>query len=134
MELDLLIASQFGFEADRSTTLQCMKRADRFTLNFNTNISTAVVLLYIEKSFDTTLYSVLLHELSSEFPTGLIKLIVSFLIDRKFKVLVESEFSVPREMAARVPQGSILAPVLYIVYTKYTPRTSPNSYCTVRGL
>jgi hypothetical protein len=38
-----------------------------------------------------------------EFSTSLIKLIASFLTNRKFKVLVEGEFSTARELAAGVP-------------------------------
>jgi hypothetical protein len=49
--------------------------------------------LDIEKAFDSTWHSSLLHKLSElEFLASLIKLIASFLIDRKLKVLVESQF------------------------------------------
>jgi hypothetical protein len=53
-ENNLLNASQFGFRASHSTTLQCMRLADHVTLNFNSNMSTAAVFLDIEKAFDTT--------------------------------------------------------------------------------
>jgi hypothetical protein len=56
-----------------------------------------------------------------EFSANLIKVIVSFLSNRKFKVSVEGRFSMPRETVAGVPQGSVLAPVLYSLYTNYAP-------------
>jgi hypothetical protein len=68
--------------------------------------------LAIEKAFDTTWHSGLLYKL--EFSTSFIKLIASFSHGRKFKVLVEGEFSMPREITADVPQGSVLAPISYI--------------------
>jgi hypothetical protein len=40
-ERNLPNASQFGFRADHSTTLQCVRLADHITLNFNNNMSTA---------------------------------------------------------------------------------------------
>ncbi|PNF15438.1 hypothetical protein B7P43_G18173, partial [Cryptotermes secundus] len=45
----LLNASQFGFRARHSTTLQCMRLADHVTHNFNNKMSTAAVVLDIEK-------------------------------------------------------------------------------------
>jgi hypothetical protein len=53
-EKNLLNASQFGFRARHSTTLQCMRLTDHVSLNFNNNMSTAAVFLDIEKAFDTT--------------------------------------------------------------------------------
>jgi hypothetical protein len=52
-ERGLLNASQFGFRARHSTTLQCMRLTDHVTLNFNNKMSTAAVFLDIEKAFDT---------------------------------------------------------------------------------
>jgi len=44
-------------------TLQCMRRTDRVTLNFNNGMSTAAVFLDIEKAFATTWHPGLLYEL-----------------------------------------------------------------------
>jgi hypothetical protein len=53
-ERSLINASQFGFRARHSTTLQCMRLADQVNLHFNNNISMDAVFLDIEKAFDTT--------------------------------------------------------------------------------
>jgi hypothetical protein len=45
-----------------------------------------------------------------------VKLIASFLTDRKFKASVEGRFSTPRKIAAGVPQGFTLVPILYSLY------------------
>jgi hypothetical protein len=66
-------------------TLQCMRLKEYVTLNVNNNISMAAVFLDIEKAFDTIWHSGLLCKLSKlEFSTSLIKLISSFLSQRKF--------------------------------------------------
>ena len=54
VQRNLLNASQFGFRARHSTTLQCMRLTDHMTLNFNNNLSKAAVFLDIEKAFNTT--------------------------------------------------------------------------------
>jgi hypothetical protein len=78
--------------------------------------------LDIEKVFDTTWESGILHKLSeSEFSTSFIKLIASFLTDRTFKVLVEGKISTPRKIAAGLPQRSVLAPILYFLYINEAP-------------
>jgi hypothetical protein len=80
-------------------------------------MSTAAAFLDIKRAFDTTWHSGLLYKLSElEFWTTLIKLIVSFLTDRTFQVLVDAEFSTLRKIVAGVPHGSALAPVLYSLY------------------
>jgi hypothetical protein len=48
-EIGLLNASHFDLLARHSTTLQCIRLAGHVTLNFNNNISTATVILEIEK-------------------------------------------------------------------------------------
>jgi hypothetical protein len=96
---------------------------DHITLNFNNNISMAAVFLDIEKSFDKTWHSSPLYKLSElAFSMSVIKLIASFLTNRKFKDLVEGEFSMPG-----VPQGSVLAPILYTTYINNAP-AAPGTY------
>jgi hypothetical protein len=51
-----------------------------------------------------------------ELSISLIKLITSFLANRKFKASVEGEFPAHREILAEVPEGSVLALLLYSLY------------------
>jgi hypothetical protein len=46
----LLNASQFGFRARHRTTVKCPRLTDHITLNFDNNVSVAVVFLNIEKN------------------------------------------------------------------------------------
>jgi hypothetical protein len=99
----LLNENQFGFYDRHSTTLQCMKLTNHVILNFNNNMSTAAVFLDIEKAFDTTWHSGLLHKL--KFSVSLIKLISSFLSQGKFMVSVEGEISMSRDIQTGLTKG-----------------------------
>jgi hypothetical protein len=83
-----------------------MRLTDHVTLNFNNKLSTAAVFLDIDKAFDTTWHPGVLYKLVKlNFSVNIVKLIGSFLSNRKFKVSVEGEMSTPREIQAGVPQG-----------------------------
>jgi hypothetical protein len=100
-----------------------MRLVDHVTLNFNNNMSTAAVFLDIEKALDTTWHPGLLYKLSNlNFSANVIKLISSFLSNRKFRVWVEGEMSTPREIKAGVSQGSVLAATLSSLYINDTPK------------
>uniref|UniRef100_UPI002FDBF464 hypothetical protein n=1 Tax=Streptomyces sp. IBSBF 2390 TaxID=2903533 RepID=UPI002FDBF464 len=54
-------------------------------------------------------------------PNSFVKLLTSYLSDRFFRVKVENEYSTLKEIHAGVPQGSILGPILYLIYTSDLP-------------
>jgi hypothetical protein len=77
----------------------------------------AAIFLAIENAFDITWHPGLLHILSKfELLGSLIKLSSSFLSQRKCRVSVGGQMSMPREMQAGVPEGSVLSPTLYSIY------------------
>jgi hypothetical protein len=117
-----------------------MRLMDHVTLNFNSNVSTAtvfldnlstatvfldnvstaIVFLDIEKAFDTTWHFGLLYKLLElQFLIILIKLISTFLSQRKFRFSVESEMFMPMDIKAGVPQGLFVVPTLYSIYCIY---------------
>jgi hypothetical protein len=93
-------------------------------------MSTAVVFLDIEKAFDTTWHLGLLYKLSTlQFSISLIKLIGSFLSQRKFWVSFEGQISTPKDIQVGILQGSVLSPTLHSLYINDMPQTSGVYLC-----
>lgn len=112
-----LIPEQFGFRQCHSTVQQLTRVAEHVTHKLNLGQSTGMILLDIEKAFDSVWHNGLLHKLiKMEVPMQLVKLIQSYLSDRTFFVKIDKDASKPYHIPAGVPQGSILGPHLFLVY------------------
>src|SRR5260221_5053761 len=80
---------------------------------------TALVLLDLSAAFDTIDHSILLHRLQSWFgiSSTALNFISSYLSNRTQSVLIKSFSSPALSVATGVPQGSVLGPLLFTVYT-----------------
>ncbi|XP_061725406.1 uncharacterized protein LOC133531290 [Cydia pomonella] len=113
---------QFGFRSQHSTTLQLTRVLHHMGAALNKKEFTVAVLLDMEKAFDRVWHDGLIYKLSlSTAPRRIVRVIASFLTDRRFHVQVESAVSQERRIQAGVPQGSCLSPACYACYTDDIP-------------
>ena len=126
-EKSILINEQFGFRAEHSTTQQLLRVSNKIIQGFNENKMSGIVFLDVAKAFDRVWHDGLLSKMiSMQFPPYLVNLIQSYLSTRSFFVCVQNASSTIRPILAGVPQGSIVGPVLFNLFTNDIPTVHDN--------
>ena len=111
--------NQSAYKSGHSTetALLCIKNDVHNSLS--KGMPTALVLLDLSAAFDTIDHKVLLHCLSSWFGFGgvVLEWFSSYLADRIQSVKIGDILSDPAKLISGVPQGSVLGPILFSLYT-----------------
>ena len=108
---------QYGFIKGKSTVLQLLQILDDWTLKLENGGQIDVIYTDFEKAFDKVSHKRLIHKLYSYgINTDIILWIEAFLTNRKQRVQVNAHYSDWTEVLSGIPQGSILGPLLFIIY------------------
>ncbi len=113
----LLSERNSGFKENDSTINQLIHLCNNIYKGLDKSKDMCVVFLDVSKAFDKVYHKGLLHKLEQLGICGnLLKWLESYLSNRKQRVVINGKMSDPRPINASVPQGSILGPLLFLVY------------------
>ena len=114
----ILHNNQFGFRSKLSTCMALLELVDKLTASVDAGEITVGLFIDLAKAFDTVDHSILLSKLQHYGIRGTaLQWFRSYLSDRKQCVTIDGHESGLASIKCGVPQGSILGPVLFLLYT-----------------
>lgn len=113
----ILSDKQFGFKEGISTEHAIFELTKNINENFNNNKKSLAIFLDLAKAFDTVSHRKLLIKMECLGIRGVVlNLFKNYLSDRRQYVKINSSLSMPKIIKMGVPQGTVLGPILFIIY------------------
>ncbi len=117
LDKKLLYNAQYGFRTDHSTEYASLELVDRIIVEMDKMNTPVNIFLDLSKAFDTLNHKILIDKFEHYGVNGISnRLIESYLTNRKQYVEIDGSNSEMLALSTGVPQGSILGPLLFIIY------------------
>ena len=133
MNENILSEHQYGFRPSHSTTTTLLDCTNEWYVNMDRGLYNLVVFLDLKKAFDTVNHEILLRKFQMYgFGENALTLLRCYLTHRTQKCQLKGIFSNQRKITCGIPQGSILGPLLFIIYINDLPNclkhTTPRMF------
>ena len=125
-ERKLIPNHQFGFRRKHSTIDQVHRITRDIEYALEEKKVCSAVFLDVSQAFNKVWHDGLHHKIRKSLPACYVNIIKSYLEDRYFQIKQEEAYSKLKKMNAGVSEGSVLGPLLYLLYTSDLPEDSSN--------
>lgn len=127
---NLIPDHQFGFREQHSTIDQVHRITNTIEKTLEEKKVCSTVFLDVAQAFDKVWHEGLMLKLRKMLPGEFADILESYLSNRAFRIRQDDAYSELKEIKAGVPQGSVLGPVLYLLYTCDIPELKNNTIAT----
>ena len=129
---NLLTKEQYGFRTGMSCMSQLLNHFEKILNLLEKSSNVDVLYLDMSKAFDKVDHAILLRKLESMGIEGkVLKWLTAFLTNRQQIVMVNGEKSRPEKVLSGVPQGTVLGPILFILYMNDITKVLRHSYIKI---
>lgn len=127
---NIIPAHQFGFRKAHGTIEQVHRVANKINKALEGKQYCSAAFLDISQAFDKVWHTGLLYKLKKILPHNFYQLFKSYLSERLFQIKYQEELTRLYPIISGIPQGSVLGPVLYLVFTADLPTTNETTVAT----